>query len=274
MDTCCWLLEQGVDPDTIRWIRPRDAWTADRASVQPLRLVAAFVEWVATQNEACAQIERLDELFPTLEDRGVLHRLDPDVEPTFNRGAILCEAERVMLREVGNVVRYGKVTHVGTDRIELTAGTIRTEAGHVVIDCTAAGLASSPDRRVFDPERVTIQWVQTGIAPFSAALIGFVEATRDDDTEKNRLCTARGFSPRADVANHAAGWLNTQRGFQSWMAEPDLAAWLSTCRLSAFGNAGEHLADPATREVVGRMVAAQGPAVENLQRLLGESAPT
>jgi hypothetical protein len=109
-----------------------------------------------------------------------------------------------------------------------------------VVDCTAAGLASPPDRRVYDPDRITIQWIQAGIAPFSAALIGFVEASREDDTDKNRLCTARGFSRRADVVNYAAGWLNTPRGFLLWLAEPDLADWLSTCRLSAFGNAGPY----------------------------------
>jgi hypothetical protein len=270
MDTCCWLVEQGVDPDTIRWIRPRDAWTADRASIQPLRLVGNFVEWVAAQNEACAQAESLDELFPALEDRGVLHRLDPAVEPGFNRGAIICEAERVMLRDIGNVVRLGKVNHVGADRIDLDEGTIPTGGGHVVVDCTAAGLASPPDRPVYDPDRITIQWVQTGIAPFSAALIGIVEAARDDDTDKNRLCTPRGFSRRADVVNYAAGWLNTQRGFLSWIAEPDLAEWLSTCRLSPFGNAGPYLGDPATKAAFGRLVGAQGPAVENLRRLLAE----
>ena len=268
MDTCCWLIDQGVDPDTIRWIRPRDAWTAERASIQPLRLVGAFVEWVAAQNETCAQAESLDELFPALEERGVFHRLDPGVEPVFNRGAILCEAERVMLREVGNVVRLGKVNHIGADRIDLDQETIPNEAGHLVVDCTAAGLASPPDRRVYDPDRITIQWIQAGIAPFSAALIGFVEASREDDTDKNRLCTARGFSRRADVANYAAGWLNTQRGFLSWMAEPDLADWLSTCRLSPFGNAGPYLGDPATQEAFGRMIGAQSLAVENLQRLL------
>jgi hypothetical protein len=225
---------------------------------------------VAAQNEACAQAESLDELFPALEDRGVFHRLDPGVEPVFNRGAILCEAERVMLREVGNVVRLGKVNHIGADRIDLDEETIPNEAGHVVIDCTAAGLASPPDRRVYDPDRITIQWIQAGIAPFSAALIGFVEASREDDTDKNRLCTARGFSRRADVVNYAAGWLNTQRGFLLWMAEPDLAEWLSTCRLSPFGNAGPYLGDPATKEAFGRMVGAQSPAVENLQRLLAE----
>ena len=39
MDTCCWLVDNGVDPDAIRWIRPRDSWTNDRAAIQPLRLV-------------------------------------------------------------------------------------------------------------------------------------------------------------------------------------------------------------------------------------------
>jgi hypothetical protein len=140
-----------------------------------------------------------------------------------------------------------------------------------VVDCTAAGLASPPDRPVYDPGRITIQWIQAGIAPFSAALIGFVEASRDDDTDKNRLCVARGFSRRADIVNYAAGWHNTQRGFLSWMAEPDVADWLSTCRLSVFGNAGPHLGDPATKDALGRMVAAQGPAVDNLQRLLTDA---
>jgi hypothetical protein len=268
MDTCCWLIEEGVDPDTIRWIRPRDAWTADRASIQPLRLVGGFVEWLAAQNEVCAEAASLAELFPALEDRGVLHRLDPSVEPAFNRGAILCEAERSMLREIGNVIRLGKVKHVGAHRIDLDDGSIPCEAGHVVVDCTAEGLASRPDQRIFGPDRITIQWIQAGIAPFSAALIGLVEGSREDDTEKNRLCRARGFSRQADVVNYAAGWLNTQRGFLMWMAEPDLADWLSRSRLSAFGNAGPYLDDLATKEAFGRMIGAQGPAVENLQRLL------
>jgi hypothetical protein len=45
---------------------------------------------------------------------------------------------------------------------------------------------------------------------------------------------------------------------------------LSTCRLSPFGNTGPYLGDPATQEALGRMVSAQGPAVENLTRLLAE----
>jgi len=178
-----------------------------------------------------------------------------------------------MLREVGNVVRLGKVHHVGADRIDLDQGSIPNEAGHVVVDCTAAGLASTPDRPVYESDRITIQWIQAGIAPFSAALIGFVEAGREDDTQKNRLCTPCGFSRRADVVNYAAGWHNTQRGFLLWLAEPDLAEWLATCRLSAFGNAGPYLGDPAAQDAFARMLDAQGPAVENLQRLLVDVDP-
>lgn len=42
MDACAWLLGQGVDPDTIRWIRPRDAWLLDRRFQQPLSLLPAL----------------------------------------------------------------------------------------------------------------------------------------------------------------------------------------------------------------------------------------
>jgi hypothetical protein len=65
--------------------------------------------------------------------------------------------------------------------------------------------------------------------------------------------------------------LNTQSGFLSWLAEPDIADWLSTCRLSAFGNAAPYLGDPAAQEAQGRMIGAQVAAVENLQRLLADA---
>lgn len=46
MDTCTWVLERGVAPEGIRWVRPRDAWTLDRAFLQPSvdlpRLVAGL----------------------------------------------------------------------------------------------------------------------------------------------------------------------------------------------------------------------------------------
>ena len=35
IDSCLWLLGNGVHPDGIRWIVPRDQWMLDRASIQP-----------------------------------------------------------------------------------------------------------------------------------------------------------------------------------------------------------------------------------------------
>ena len=34
-DACIWLLDHGVDPDAICWVRPRDPWMLNRAVVQP-----------------------------------------------------------------------------------------------------------------------------------------------------------------------------------------------------------------------------------------------
>jgi NAD(P)-binding Rossmann-like domain len=271
MDTCCWLVENGVAPDAIRWIRPRDAWTNDRAAIQPLRLVGSFADWLARQNEASAEAKDLRDLFIRLEDSGVLMRLDPQVEPTFYRGGILSESERTVLCGIENVVRLGRVIHVGTTHIELEQGSIPTDTAHVHVDCTAAGLAAAPNRPVFGAGRITVQWVQSGIAPFSAALIGYVEATRDDDDEKNRLCPPNGFTPEADARNFARAWATTQRAVAAWTAEPDLNEWLNHCRLSPLGNAGDYLDGPAMESLM-RMSQLREAAVDNLERLLAEDA--
>ena len=34
-DACVWLLDRGVDPDAICWVRPRDPWMLNRALIQP-----------------------------------------------------------------------------------------------------------------------------------------------------------------------------------------------------------------------------------------------
>jgi hypothetical protein len=269
MDTCCWLVDNGVSPDDVRWVRPRDSWTNDRAAIQPHTLVAGFTKWLADQNEAGAEATDLRDLFARLEDNGVMVRLDPEVEPDFYRGAILSESERVTLRSIEHVVRLGRVVGIGTERIELEQGALPTDARHVHVDCTAAGLAAGPFRPVFADGTITLQWVQMGIAPFSAALIGRVEATREHDDEKNALCPPNGFTSRADARNYARGWATTQRAVAAWMAQPDVNDWMTRCRLSPLGNAGEHLREPAAMGSLVRMLELQGRAIENLERLAG-----
>src|SRR5580658_5270522 len=107
MDACIWLLENGVAPEAIRWIRPRDGWMLNRAFVQPLDLLGGFIEGLSLQLEAAAQAENAEDLFRRLEASEQLLRLDPAVEPTMYHAPILCQNELESLRLIENVVRHG-----------------------------------------------------------------------------------------------------------------------------------------------------------------------
>ncbi|HEV2475565.1 MAG TPA: hypothetical protein VGX22_03425, partial [Candidatus Dormibacteraeota bacterium] len=175
MDTCCWLLNSGVDPDRIRWIRPSDPWVMDRAAVQPLDLVASQMVMQARWVEAIAHAEDGRDFALRLESHDVLTRLDEKVEPTVWRGAIVSRPELDALRTVERVER-GRVIGVGTHRIALDGREVATKSTELHIDCTAAGVPAKGTRPVFEPGRLTMQHIAVGSAPLSAATIGIVEA--------------------------------------------------------------------------------------------------
>ena len=129
-----WLLESGVPPEAIRWIRPRDAWLLDRAFQQPLDHVAWLIEGVSRYLEAAAQAEDVSDLFGRLEACGQLVRLDPAVEPAMYRCATVSQAELGRLRRIENVVRLGRVVHIAADRIVLEEGSIPADGGQVHVD--------------------------------------------------------------------------------------------------------------------------------------------
>ena len=151
MDACIWLLDNGVPPEVIRWIRPRDAWLLDRAYQQPLELVTWLIEGVSLSLEAAAQAEDVNDLFGRLEACGQLVRLDPAVEPTMYRCATVSQDELGSLRRIENVVRLGRVVHIAPDRIVLGEGSIPTDGGQVHVDCSAAGLRLAPGARYSPP---------------------------------------------------------------------------------------------------------------------------
>jgi hypothetical protein len=269
MDTCFWLLDNGVEPEAIRWIRPRDAWLLDRGFLQPLDLVTNVIEGVSLDLESAAQAENTEDLFRRLEACGQLFRLDPDVEPTMYRGAILSEPERDSLRQVENVVRLGRVLHIGSDKITLEEGSIPTDRSQVHVDCTAVGLQPVPARPVFEGDRITLQSVRTGLTPFNAALIGYVEATRDGDADKNRLC------PPNPYPSAAIDWIPTTYTMTcaraAWFGESDLQEWLDRSRLDVASGMSNHLDDPRMQSAMTRMLENQGPALANLERLMEET---
>jgi len=270
MDACSWLLDNGVAPEKIRWVRPRDAWLLDRAYQQPLELVGWLVEGVSLYLEAAAEAESVEDLFRRLEACGQLIRLDPTVEPTMYRCATVSGDELAALRQVDRVVRLGRVLHVGTDRITLEEGSVPTDPGQVHVDCSAAGLRVAPGRPVFEPGRITLQQVRTCQPTFNAALIGYVEAARDDDGAKNGLCPPNPY-PSAAV-DWLAGTVIAQRTEGAWRSQPDVSAWLARSRLNAVHGIGERPDDSRLQAALGRYITNVDPAIENLEALLARRA--
>lgn len=266
MDTCNWLLDNGVDPGSIRWIRPREAWVIDRSSFQPRQLVTSLFEWLARGYESAALAEDVDDLFRRLEECEHLHRLNSSIEPTMYCAAILSEGERASLRRIENVVRLGRVQHLGPDRIVLEQGSIPTDREQVHVDCTASGTLPRPARPIFEPGRISIQAIRSGNMPFNAALIGYVEVNRDEDAQKNQLC------PPNPYPNHARDWISNTyvmgAAIAAWAPEQDLQAWLESSRLNVAAGAAAHMADRRMQSALARMSGNLEPALVNMQRLL------
>ena len=67
-DACIWLLDNGVDPSAICWVRPRDPWMLNRAVVQPDP--AVFIGMAADTMQAAAEAASPDDMFLPLGGRG------------------------------------------------------------------------------------------------------------------------------------------------------------------------------------------------------------
>jgi hypothetical protein len=266
MDTCSWLLDTGVEPDAIRWVRPRDGWFFNRAFMQPLDLVASFMQLQALWVENAAGCTDVRAFTHRLEAEGALLRIDPDIEPEVFRGATLSALELDALRRVEKVVRLGRVLRIATDRIRFARGDLPSDPRQIYVDCTAAGLRPVPSRPVFEHDRITMQYVTIGIAPWSAATIAAVETMLPEDAGKNAMCPPVPFTGEAsDILNVAYTGMT---GLVARSAEPDLAAWTDQCRLNPARGASDHLDDPRVQEAFASLATNLGPALHNLEQAL------
>ncbi|HEY4377268.1 MAG TPA: hypothetical protein VGM93_08915 [Acidimicrobiales bacterium] len=269
MDACTWLLDNGVDPDRIRWIRPREPWMVDRSSVQPHDLLGSTIEGFAVTVEVLAQGESVAEVLAGLEACGQLMRLDQQVEPTMFRGAIVSRNECDGLRQIERVERRGRVTHIGGDRIAMTGGEVPTTRGELHVDCTARGLGDAAVRPIFEESRITLQSLTGGFTTYSAALIGFVEARRDDDVEKNRLCPPT--APPTVPIDFISFYRSTLNTAALHGGEPDLAAFQDEARLSLINGLSARLAEPQILGAVERWMTSADDALGNTNRLLASA---
>lgn len=271
-DASTWLLAQGVPPDRIRWIRPRDAWFHDRRHFQPLDQVGSIMDGLAIDAEAGASAVDVGDLFARLEAAGRLVRIDPGTPATMYRGTMLSAGELAALREIRDVVRLGRVRRIEADRIVLDRGDIATDKDAVHVDCTAFGLNNARAAPIFQPGRIVLQQVRHLSPCFNAALAGFVEAHRDDDRDKNRLCPPNPYP--SSVLDWPRLMSRTWRTEGRWLSEPDVSEWVAQSRLNLLRGVRERMDDPAVQDPVRRYVTSVGAAIERLKELDGSSAVT
>lgn len=271
MDACSWLLENGVDPDQIAWVRPRDAWVIDRGSWQPRDKVGSFIIGYAATVEASASATSIPDLFTRLEACEQLKRLDSSIDPTMYRAAILSEIELARLRRVENVIRAGRVRRIQTDRLVLDGGDVPSSADRLYVDCTADGLPTPPPRPIFEPNRVTIQQLRETSPTFNAALIGYVEATRDEVGEQNSL------TPTNSYPSSATDWIRARHigmiAQRRWNQTPDLFEWVERSRLNIASGLGEHADEPGVARAIATYLEHTDSAIDNLgafRRQLGD----
>ena len=171
--------------------------------------------------------------------------------PTMAKAPTLGAWELDLLRTIENVVRLGHVKHVTRREIVLDDGSVPLAPGSLVVHCAASGLRYPPLVPIWGPDKIRLQTIRVGFPCFCAALAGYVEATRDDDRERNRLC------PPNTLPDSLTDWARMQvRGTvaaRTYGAEPDIAAWANGCALNPARIEPSQRDDPAVQAAAARL---------------------
>lgn len=270
IDACLWLLEVGVSPEVIRWIKPREAWLLNRAFAQGGELVGSMFDGFSQQVEAAARAASLDDLFARLEATEQLLRVDQDVAPTMYRSPTASSFEIEQLRRIAGVVRLGRVRRIERDAIVLSEGTIPTSSRQLHVHCAASGLNPAPSVPIFTPDRITLQPIRAGLIPFNAALAGFVEATHSDVEDQNRLCPPNRL-PEVPL-DWVRGMLTGMKAANRWSKDAAVSEWLERSRLNPIRGLLQRADDPLVQRAMTRFVVHVRPAIERLQQFLDGEA--
>lgn len=254
MDTGVWLIEAGVAPDRIHWVRPRDSWLNNRKYLQPgEEFIAATVENQIAHLNAIAGAEDGHAVFEALERGGYMLRIDPDVRPEMYHYAVISEGEIALLRQITQVIRTGRVTSIEPGMLHFGDVAHPVPANALFIDCTARAVpftAEANSGPQFRGDTIVLQPIHVPLVTFSAALTAFLEAHYPDDATKNQLARSGALTDTPETFPYAFMMNLMNRG--TWSQTPEIAAWLAKSRL-----------DP-TGPTIARMVAAGDPRLAAL----------
>ncbi len=273
IDACLWMLENGIDPNKITWIMPRDAWLINRKNTQPSD--AFFTDTMgaqAAQFESIANAASIDDMFDLLESSGYFLRIDTSVRPEMFHAATISEMELHELRRIKNIVRMGRVQALEADRIVLDRGTVSISPDHIHVDCSASAITRRDTKPVFDGTTITPQTVRSYQPVFSASMIAHVEAAYADEAEKNRLCTV------VPLPNSIADYLPMTAAMMMnqyvWGQNDELRAWMLGNRLDGFSKMIANIKPGETAKIaiMKKLRDNAMPAMAKLQQFMAEAA--
>lgn len=270
IDACLWLLEMGASPASIRWVKPRESWLVNRSFAQGGALVGSLFEGISLQVEASAQATSVDDLFGRLNASRQLLRIDEAVTPTMYKGATVSALELDQLHSIHSVVRKGHIRRIEGEKIVFDDGEARTSPRTLHVHCAAPGLNPAPAVPMFTDDCITLQPIRTGLIPFNAAIVGFVEATYGDTATKNRLC------PVNRLPNAASDWMRGMlTGLNAdylWSKEPAISQWLERARLNPSRGLRDRMGDAGVQRAAKRYAENIRAALGNLNKLAARVA--
>ncbi len=237
MDTGVWLIEAGVDPDQIKWVRPRESWLWNRNFTQPGE---QFFEQVISMQiallEAASKAQDGAEMMHILGDNGFYLRIDEEVEPEMFHFATISQGEVDMLRRIQNVIRKGHVTAIEKGKLKFGDSEVAVPEGSLFIDCTASAVPFEARARsgpLFRKDEIVLQPLHVPIVTFSAAVAAFLEANYDNDDIKNALAAP---GPLTDTpATFPYSLMISMMNRSAWAQQPEIMAWLASSRLDNGG---------------------------------------
>ena len=239
LDAICFLVDSGVPKENIYWFVSQDSWFWNRDIVQPPLVGKAFL----AQLNAVNNNKLADEAFLNLEKIGHVFRLDKKIRPAKWKCATISKKELQTVRKIQNVIRMGRVKKVSKNNIFLERGRVQNSEKSIIVDCSACGLASRPEKKIFSENAITLQSIMMCQQVFSASIIAKIESLGLGVSEKNALV-----SP---------------------VAHPEVVGDLPACLFQSFKNV-----DQVNRKfpVWMRMARLNGSAQQNLFSYLADGA--
>jgi len=187
MDTIVYLQEtMKIKPDDITWVIPNDVWMIARGEGHPWAMPEALLKHNGDEEKARAY----------LEEKGILVRLDKNVQPTRFRFPVIGKEELKLMRKIKNLVRKGRVTSIRlkNNKIDIGFGenqepyTLPESANdYAFVHCTSPGPENDVSEEMVDKLFVSEKELRLHLLfppPITASLacLAFLEAARSKGT--------------------------------------------------------------------------------------------